>query len=207
MGEDERAFLIHKNIACDKSDFFKAACNSDWKERKEKTIRLPNTEVRTFTIFACWLYTNELDLNGTGQKPIWSTGMDAELRRNTWMDIYRCYVLGDFLNSAQFCNTLVDELLASAEATKKIPGPRIVLHFAGELRLTSTLGRLLIDSVATEVTKEVFMKNVDSYATAFVIEVAKVCVMERNMTLDERQPRNRPKCYYHEHKDEKDKCA
>lgn len=63
MGAEATRFVLHRDIVCRTSDFFRVACNGDWKESADKTVRLEETAPEIFTIYLGWLYTNEVDLS------------------------------------------------------------------------------------------------------------------------------------------------
>lgn len=204
VGEEEKAFVIHRNIACDESDFFATACTGNWQEGKDKAIRLPEADVRAFTMFVGWLHTNKLDLSRNGSLPIYSAELGDEAVNDIEEDIRCCFYLGDFLSARRFCNTVVDELKTCFETTFTLPQARFTE--SQNFRLSSILGRLVVDYVAAEMSEEDFIKDIKHYPAAFITEVAKVSLRERMMPEEERLPKNRPKCYYHEHKDDRDKC-
>ncbi len=50
---------MHKEVLCDRSEFFRAACNGQFKEA-EGVVDLPEQDPTTFKHFIYWLYTEKL---------------------------------------------------------------------------------------------------------------------------------------------------
>ncbi|KAK8180440.1 hypothetical protein HDK77DRAFT_495768 [Phyllosticta capitalensis] len=60
VGPDHKEFSIHKSVVCARSPVFDKALNSEFKEGKERTIVLEETEVGVFKVVMHWLYTSQL---------------------------------------------------------------------------------------------------------------------------------------------------
>ena len=56
IGPEKHCFPIHKNLVCNASDFFKAACNGPFKEA-DGVVCLPEQDPKIFKHFIYWLYT------------------------------------------------------------------------------------------------------------------------------------------------------
>lgn len=50
---------MHKELLCDRSEFFRAACNGNFKEA-EGVVKLPEQDPATFKHFIYWLYTENI---------------------------------------------------------------------------------------------------------------------------------------------------
>lgn len=59
VGSEKQCFHIHESLLCQASDFFKAACNSNFKEA-DGVIDLPEQNLEVFKHFIYWLYTGKL---------------------------------------------------------------------------------------------------------------------------------------------------
>ncbi|TKA62793.1 hypothetical protein B0A55_09411 [Friedmanniomyces simplex] len=68
-GAGETAFEVHKDIICQRSDFFVAACSKTWAEGTEGAIRLPTVEPDTVKLYIHWIYTGTMDLDILGNDP------------------------------------------------------------------------------------------------------------------------------------------
>jgi len=59
VGAEKAVFSVHKELLCDRSEFFRAACNGQFKEA-EGVVNLPEQDPTTFKHFIYWLYTEKL---------------------------------------------------------------------------------------------------------------------------------------------------
>lgn len=211
VGEDEQKFVVHKNIICKSSDFFRSACSGEWLEAQEKTVRLPERDPISFGVYLGWLYTSEIDARDENVGDVSTPGLtysadmpdgeyDALIGR--LIDVYS---LGDMLQDDGFRNAVVDDIIRFSEATNSLPSGLWIHGIWDLVPRRSKLARLLVDYYAADYT--CFSEDVEKIPESFVREIAKVCVEERAMLLDKRKPRNRPKCFYHDHKSKTDECA
>jgi hypothetical protein len=60
VGKEKKAYILHKNLLCLYSDYFRAAFNGQFKEATERKLELPDVETSLFDEFQVWLYTREL---------------------------------------------------------------------------------------------------------------------------------------------------
>lgn len=60
IGSEERRFVVHKDVICSSSKFFKAACSANWKEGQEGIVRLPTAKPPVFEMYMDWLYFSEI---------------------------------------------------------------------------------------------------------------------------------------------------
>lgn len=56
----QEKFILHKDLLCFYSDFFRAAFNGSFKEATEGKVELPDVEVEIFEAFQVWLYSRTL---------------------------------------------------------------------------------------------------------------------------------------------------
>lgn len=206
VGETERRSVVHKNILCQSSTFFKAACSGQWLEATERLVRLPEANVEAFHNYACWLYEGTVELleedersrtikNYVGKEYIRGGGY--------WPRVLSGYVLGDQLGDARYCNALVDNVKRELVA---LPVAATVKVFWPVLPSGCAMRRLLIDLWTMESDPGSFERYIAVFPTEFVFEAAAAAVRERNLTCKEKRPGSRPACHYHEHRSEADKC-
>jgi hypothetical protein len=60
IGKEKKAYMLHKDLLCFYSDYFRAAFNGSFKEAAELKLELPDVETFVFDEFQVWLYTHEL---------------------------------------------------------------------------------------------------------------------------------------------------
>jgi hypothetical protein len=65
----KKRYLIHKDVICHYSEYFRSAYNGRWKESDEG-VTLEDVEVKTFDVFVHWLYTQSLPVGNEDFKHI-----------------------------------------------------------------------------------------------------------------------------------------
>ena len=67
VGKDEQRFTVHKDIICEKSEFFQAACSQRRREEQEMVVRLPDLRAPyMFPVYMDWVYTDDMTLGKMG---------------------------------------------------------------------------------------------------------------------------------------------
>lgn len=134
IGEEEQKFLVHKDVACSKSPFFKAACDErKWSEGKEGVVKLPEHDPETFSLFLPWVYSDKL-----------AEGDDdsAEALRR----MARTWSLADYLGATTLSNLVIDKILSWNKEFDTWPGPALFEHISPG----TAIWRLWVDLVAGE---------------------------------------------------------
>ncbi|KAK3079201.1 hypothetical protein LTS18_005489 [Coniosporium uncinatum] len=112
VGKDETPFIVQKSTLCASSDFFAAALKPEWKEAKERTIRLPEQSVETFEIYLQWLNSGNI-----------ATQQDEKAKHyKEYLQLIHAYALGDTLQDTAFVDALTDCFIAKAVKTSVCPG-------------------------------------------------------------------------------------
>ena len=68
VGAERKQFHLHHDLLCDRSDYFKACFEGDFKEAEQKELFLPEDDIESFGLFViqfqrrafCVLYTVRL---------------------------------------------------------------------------------------------------------------------------------------------------
>lgn len=110
MGASEAPtlFTLHQNLASKESAFIKAALRGEWKESKEKVIRLPEHEPEHFQLFSHWIYDHAIfSAQEGGEKD--ALGIDKE-----WDRLARAWVLGSYLQALDFKDAVVGAIIEKA---------------------------------------------------------------------------------------------
>ena len=64
VGGNAEIFKVHKAIICQNSDFFRAACKNDFKEKREGIITLSEIQPDILRIVLKWIYESEYTIDG-----------------------------------------------------------------------------------------------------------------------------------------------
>ncbi|TKA63353.1 hypothetical protein B0A55_10076 [Friedmanniomyces simplex] len=105
-GSGKTSFEVHKDIICQSSDFFVAACSKAWAEGKEGTIRLPTVEPDTVKLYIHWIYTDTIDLDILGNDPKLPGNSSLQSTQFT-----RLYVAADMFLDKAMKNKVMDTIL------------------------------------------------------------------------------------------------
>lgn len=202
--------MLYKNIACDSSEFFRAAVNGCWKESKEKVVRLPEIEPHVFEVYVGWLNTGEVDVLSTLRddgttEVVHYEDVPQDEASDLDRALIKAFALGDMLQDATFRDSVIDEFITCTEATCMVPEPASVGILCEVVNTGSTMMRLCVDYIGVDLKEKIFNEDVDKYPAMFLLEIAKASVRDRHLNMAERLPRLRNRCFYHEHKDGKGK--
>lgn len=59
-GEAQESFIVHKELICARSEFFRVSMKEVWKEGKEGVIPLPEDDPQVFALYVQSLYVSAL---------------------------------------------------------------------------------------------------------------------------------------------------
>lgn len=197
-GEEKKKFVVHRNIVCQTSDYFQAACNGKWKEAKEKVVNLPTIKSHVFGIYVCWLYTSKVDIKDDPDL-MYDESMTARQRSWLQMDLLDAYAAGDYLQDRTLRNAVIDEFRSLIEGTDEVLDQENVIYFWDIVRQDSKLSGLIVDYYSADYNPDLFDLRVAHFPVGLTVAIAKKYVRDKQTDFSSRKPRNKPKCYYHEH--------
>ncbi|KAK5329035.1 hypothetical protein LTR70_000871 [Exophiala xenobiotica] len=125
VGPKRKKYLIHKDLLCAKSEYFRASLSENWTEGKKNEVYW-NDECDTIEVveeMTNWLYGRHLELDVSKQ--------------GTLRHVLMCYSFADKRIMVDFKNTLTDVLRASCKE-KNIYGHVRELVSARKLQLEAT---------------------------------------------------------------------
>lgn len=108
VGAAKREFYIRKDEICASSDFLKAACNERWEGGQSNTVTLQEDDPVIFSIFCTWLSTGDIE-DAEECLPVKTYSSRHMTKR--FIQLARCFILGDALQSHQFCNYLIEIII------------------------------------------------------------------------------------------------
>jgi hypothetical protein len=98
VGPKKTKFALHENLLCDKSEYFKTAFRSSFKEAEEKTLSMPEDSVEAFEYFVNFLYAPKFNL----QPP------ESESTMGVYFELY---ILSSKLCIDTLQNVVIDTIL------------------------------------------------------------------------------------------------
>ncbi|KAG9701057.1 hypothetical protein KCU95_g413, partial [Aureobasidium melanogenum] len=127
VGKQEKAYVLHKDLLCFYSDYFRAAFDGPFKEAAERKLRLPDVEKDVFERVQLWLYTRNIQLPDNESEvfeilvDLWIFGDQHQipLLQNRVMDEFfdRCEAadnIASYLIGTVYAKTLAGSLLRKA---------------------------------------------------------------------------------------------
>lgn len=192
VGPDRAPFNVHRATVCAKSKFFEAALTRDWKEKKDATVNLPDMVPFEFAVFVHWMYTGEIDKEGSGferpaEGPLYSGALAA-------------FLAGDVLENESLRNEAVTEIISIDIDVKILPSESGVSRYWDKTAENSPLRRCLVDLYASRAAEDVLAGMVSLVPPNFTEQVLRKLAQIRNETKNE-APTLATACKYHDHKD------
>jgi hypothetical protein len=209
LGPEEKRITLAKNVACETSRFFKAACNGSWKESEENMVRLPETDMDTFRTYKGWLYTGELDIRKSPDSPLqgYAESLSKENSIPAFTDLINAYVLGEFLEDAKFRNVAVDQAIKVKTEVGWGPSVGNVCDLFQRASHDCKLNNFFVDCWATCSIADGRLQDLArEFPTEFWVRMAIRSHEDMFMTFAARRPEKRGRCHYHDHLGEEDKC-
>lgn len=204
VGSEKKTFVVHKNIVCQSSRFFRAATTGQWKKATKKTVPLPDIKPEIFGAYVGWLYTGDIDVKASPDIK-YNASMDWPTLAEIQLKLTGAFCLGDYLQDSKFRNSVVDEFKAVVEGGKKVLTPNTKQYLWNHVNQDSQLMDMIVDYHITGLKPDKFDEGVDEYPYDFIVKIAQRAIRHRRVDVDKRMPENRPRCYYHDHIDETDK--
>lgn len=199
-GANKKYYTGHKVILSRSSDFFKKACNKEWKEGQSKIIRLPEVEPEAFDIYLQYLYTGEV-VATDDELPEHRDGSreaQAQVVRLHWI-LIETYLLADMLLDTKSKNAIMDAFIEILKDTKRLPDLDTITDVFRKTTDTSPMRRLLVDFVAFRVDLDTFKGIGARHSPEFLVEVSLRLMRYKDDVNRRTDPIDTPSCRYHEH--------
>lgn len=100
VGEDEQSFMVHKDMLCAKSKYFKSACSKLWVSGREKIVRPTQGTPEQFKTYSAWVYTSHLNV-------------DAEDTDQQLAALIGMFIPGEFLDDYQLRNATMERSITT----------------------------------------------------------------------------------------------
>nr|POF17506.1 hypothetical protein CFP56_12920 [Quercus suber] len=142
VGAEEQKLLIHRDILCEHSAFFKAAASEQWKEGQTLLLTLPDDDSDVLDLYIHWIYQGKI----YSRTPVDISGKES----NESETLVRAFVFGEKIQDGHFKDAVIDALLASVSTPDKdgacwYPTDETVNSAYADTPEGSPLRRLLLD--------------------------------------------------------------
>ena len=149
VGEEQKDFLVHKQLICNYSPCFDAAFNQDFEEAKTGIMKLPKISVEICELFLGWLYTMSL----------WDSSAKLEEWPKT-SDLMKLYVFADVAKIPSLKNLCIDAISQISDVEGQFPIASIAYVYQNTIK-GSPIRRFIVDSLAWEYSPDAFFEMAD----------------------------------------------
>lgn len=148
-------FIVHEDMVCAKSKFFRAACSNNWKEGQEKLMQLPSIEPSTFQAYTEWVYSNSL----------------LNVNQST-KSLVKLYLVADYLDDVRLRNKSMEALIAFFKRRDTMPSATSIQLIWENTTPSSRLRAWIVDVTAKYCNRESFAHCSDLLPSDFVLQIA-----------------------------------
>lgn len=171
VGKAQQEMLVHMNIICAHSTFFRTALKKEWKEGQTRVIKLPEDDPDIVTRYLNFVYHNRLVTQYKSQPD------------SNYIDLALLYVYGERVLDNFIQNTIIEHLLKLTAVINRnkpghphYPGPAVVEIIYEGTTAASPFRRLLIDMYARHGSEE--WLSHDDLHPAFCLDVARALMAQ-----------------------------
>ena len=150
MGPTEQLFVVHRDLICASSKFFKAACSTRWIEGQESKVRLYDVKPKFFQSYVAWLLSGHCQLRAS----------EDDIRsviEGTLDEALELYLLGDVLKDTRFRNKMMEIMVTTDVA--RLPTVDTLCKFWNRTPSNSMLRKMYVGRFMFEVNKKSFSKK------------------------------------------------
>ncbi|KAK3712640.1 hypothetical protein LTR37_009083 [Vermiconidia calcicola] len=205
VGPNETKFVVHKELI----ELFPGSMQRRMERAARENRSLTEADPDVFGTYLYYVYTSEVDVRKAADATsarVYGKEMPDKDAEELSMQLINTYALGDMLQDTCFCNAVVDETVRLVEGTCRIPTVRIIQSLWDKVPHQSMLTKLIVHYLAFDHRKEDFDETGPLLPPGIWFEIAKVSIHEQWLPWKTKTPRGRPRCAYHQHKDDADKC-
>jgi len=196
--------MVHTELLCNNSPFFKSALGEHWKEKKDNLIKLPDDDITTFDLYLDWIYDKQPfgDLISCALLEV--LAMDIKEIKTRCSAISHAWIFGDKVLDYNFCDAAIDAMIGFMKRVHRYPqGAAFSIYKATGQHAPAR--QLLIDMFLYVANPTWYIEGgeptqpkLDAEAYA---EITRRFVLSKGVVLKlEDAPWNSDPCAYHWHK-------
>ncbi|KAK5133464.1 hypothetical protein LTR08_007706 [Meristemomyces frigidus] len=200
VGRDEVPFVVHKELLCQCSPFFAAACSREWlPDSGNKTVPMPSIKPKVFTQYIDRVYKNTIDL-GLPQAPSKATERVCDEHGHAFLRAIRLYLAADILLDEALKMDIINQLIRFVDHGTLSFHAKHVQKIWNNTTENAGLRRYLLDYLATsgKATSEWLRGTKDKLPLDFYVELA-IRQAEAYDTTTSLRPSWNNRCNYHDH--------
>ncbi|CAD0110786.1 unnamed protein product [Aureobasidium uvarum] len=188
VGPEKKVFVVHKELLCFYSDYFRAPFDGSFKEAIEGKLTLPDENIDTFYLFDGFLYTNQL------RNQERASGSNIRC-----YNLSRLWVFGDKYLVPALQNMAMDCLVERLHIVKKRLGSEPTMSFIYDNTVhDSPLRRMAIDWQVYGICVT-DREQLCSWPREAVVDLAMAQSTKETMHYAGKQLPESGKCHYHLH--------
>ena len=212
MGSAAKRFAIPKCVLTKSSEFFQACHRGDWQEVSTKTVKLPEVDVESFSIYLQWLYTGEIVVSEEGLDDDANMRLLPETERQRLghqhhFPLLKLAVLADKLGDAQLSNNVTDAVIRVARILCIGLSPEHIRLIYEQLPENSTFRRLVVDFYKVKVRVSFLMENKAHFPADFIFDLMVDLKKDKAMSKSSAEKYPGDHCKYHQHNDKVPQCS
>jgi hypothetical protein len=213
VGVDERQYTVHKDIICNKSPFFDAACKQEWQEG-QGIVPLQSIDEDIFRLYIHWVYSGTVDVEAVA--PQLSCGHDgvpghdekcplreedpaSEKCQSRFIAdlLARLYVAGDALLDTLLQNHTIDMLVEHFRTGAKCLYWDTIEFVWKDTAEDCPLRLCILDHIILNTPQEVFKDVPIHYGIDFLFDMCNRLGLWQHRSLAEVDSTHRRKGEYH----------
>lgn len=164
VGEEEKRFTVHKDIICEKSDFFQDACSQLSRKGQEIVVRLPHLRAPyMFPVYMNWTYTNDMTIDKL-----------ASLLDECYVgkELVELYLLGDVLKDVKLRNKTLRLLYLHFKECNTVLTTEQCRIVWEHTTSDSSIRKMVVDHIATVMAPGLFREMRAELPTDLALEIA-----------------------------------
>jgi hypothetical protein len=191
IGVDHETFVVHKQLLCAKSEYFRGAFSRGFKEAKQNAMTLDEVDPRSFRTVINWVYTGRIEFED---------GM-TKVTNGNFLEAVEIYIWADRYETVALRRAVVDQIILCIQNTTPVEFSTEEIEFVfSSLPPNSGLCKLLTDLLAfgwRPVDEETVLKVIKDLPLEATARILHSHISNRVVIEDPNYWESR--CSYHEH--------
>ena len=191
--------MAYKSMLVERSGYFEAACHEHWESGRTRVITLEDQEPDIVAIFVAWVLTGSVK---SSAKLIELPAAEQEAARKVasheqWMQLAKCYVLGDYLQAPGLQNAVIDLLLQNMQlAYDELKTIEHIEYVFANTTAGSPLRSIILEAMSSQC-PDPHVRNEE-----YLWDLAHMVMEKYNNGTPKEPPWKKVRCHFHKHPDQ-----